>query len=184
MIIDRSFYLRDTVHVAHDLLGAIVVRTIGDIILSGVITETEAYCFTDDPASHAYRGQTNRNAPMFGQVGCAYVYFIYGNHFCFNIVAKSNDVLAGAVLIRAIQPVEGIEHMYQHRGTNNMHILTNGPGKLTQALCINKQDNCTDLTAQGDLYVTLGTQPKTIEVTSRIGISSAQDKLWRFVGTL
>ncbi|HRN78036.1 MAG TPA: DNA-3-methyladenine glycosylase [Candidatus Dependentiae bacterium] len=181
MILDPLFYQRDTVEVAKDLVGKKIIRTINGINLSGIITETEAYGFSDDPASHAYRGKTQRNAPMFGPVGYAYVYFIYGNHFCFNIVARAENQIAGAVLIRAIQPIEGIELMSYYRQQKDIRILTNGPGKLTQALHITKQHNYMNVMQKGELYVTAGVIPDTICATPRIGISVGQDKLWRFI---
>ncbi len=148
--INRSFYQRDTVTVAQDLLGKLLVRELNGQVLLGIIVETEAYTF-DDPASHTYCGKTARNAPMFGDVGHAYVYFIYGNHFCFNIVAKENDMPAGAVLIRALEPMNGIALMHKHRKKHNVRILTNGPGKLAQALHITKQHSGLDITQKGQL---------------------------------
>ena len=100
-VLPREFYNRDTVKVAKDLLGKTLVRKIGNKTISGIITETEAYRYKDDPASHAFSGITVRNKIMFGQVGSAYVYFTYGMHFCVNVVARSNNYDAGAVLIRA-----------------------------------------------------------------------------------
>jgi len=182
-IIDRSFYCRDTVDVAKDLLGKKIVRFLNNQKLSGIITETEAYCFENDQASHAYNGKTPRNLPMFGKVGCVYIYFIYGNHFCFNIVAKQKNVSAGAVLVRAIKPVDGIENMKINRKKQDENILANGPGKLTQALCITKNENFYDLTKKGSLYICEGIEvcKNQIIVTPRIGISVAQDKPWRFM---
>jgi len=107
----RSFYSRDTVLVAKDLLGKTLVRKTGSKTISGIITETEAYRYKDDPASHAYRGKTERNKAMFGQVGRAYVYFTYGMYHCFNVVAKSQNYEAGAVLIRALYPKKGVNKM-------------------------------------------------------------------------
>ena len=108
-------------------------------ILSGIITETEAYRHTDDPASHAFRGLTERNKVMFGQVGIAYVYFTYGMHYCVNAVARSNSYDAGAVLIRSIIPKMGINEMIKNRKIESISNLTNGPAKLTQALKITKK---------------------------------------------
>jgi len=103
-ILLKKFYMNDTKQVAKDLLGKTLVRKIGTQVLSGVITETEAYKGKNDPASHASRKKTERNKIMFGEVGVAYVYFTYGMHYCFNVVAKKKNDKAGAVLIRAIQP--------------------------------------------------------------------------------
>jgi len=181
-IVPGSFYERDTVTVARALLGKRIIRTLDRFTLSGIITQTEAYCFSNDPASHAYRGKTKRNAAMFGPVGHAYVYFIYGNHFCFNIVARKSTMQAGAVLIRAIEPLKGIDLMHKHRGKKERKILTDGPGKLAQALGITTSHNGVNLVQQGQLYVTEGDSidTTTIYATPRIGISVGQDKLWRF----
>ncbi|KFM21182.1 DNA-3-methyladenine glycosylase protein, partial [Marine Group I thaumarchaeote SCGC AAA799-B03] len=105
----RKFYLQDTVTVAKNLLGKKIVRKIGRVEISGIITETEAYRHKDDPASHAYRKITDRNKAMFGDAGMAYVYFTYGMYHCFNVVARNPRVAAGAVLIRAIEPEKGIK---------------------------------------------------------------------------
>jgi len=178
-ILDRSFFQRDTVIVARDLLGMMLTKYVDGKRLMGRIVETEAYCFANDPASHAYRGKTKRNAPMFGTVGSVYVYFIYGNHFCFNIVAKK-DSPAGAVLIRGVQPMRGIAIMKKHRQHNDIYQLTNGPGKLAQAFNITTHDNCIDVTQRGTLFMTEGKVPVRIVATTRTGISVGKDKLWRF----
>jgi len=169
--------------VAQELLGKILVREWGGKILTGIITETEAYGGRGDPASHAYTKKTARNQAMFGPVGHSYIYFIYGNHYCFNIVARSYGVLAGAVLIRALAPIDGITSMKQLRGIDTIANLTNGPGKIGQALCLDRSLNHIDMTRQGLLYVKNGISvaASDIEITSRIGIKKAQDKPWRFV---
>ena len=133
-VLAREFYSRDTVCVAQELLGKILVRKIGRKKLSGIITETEAYKGKNDPASHAARKMTERNKVMFGQIGKAYVYFTYGNHFMLNAVAKNEKNNAGAVLIRSIEPREGIKLMIKNRNASIISNLTNGPGKLTQAM--------------------------------------------------
>ena len=114
--------------------------------MSGTIIETEAYRHKDDPASHAFRNITDRNKVMFGEVGIAYVYFTYGMHHCFNVVAKKMKVPAGAVLIRGIIPEKGIKKMQENRNIKNLKNLTDGPGKLTQALEITKEHYGIDLT--------------------------------------
>ncbi|MGB8366965.1 MAG: DNA-3-methyladenine glycosylase [Candidatus Babeliales bacterium] len=181
MILTRSFYEQNTVTVAQKLLGKIVIRKINNILLAGMIVETEAYCFDNDPASHAYRGETKRNAPMFGRVGSTYVYFIYGNYFCLNIVAKQKMIAAGAVLIRALEPIEGIRKMYENRRNNCLTNLINGPGKLSQALQITRTDNFIDVTKEGSLFI-VDSIMKNVDVaaTSRIGITVGLDKQWRF----
>jgi len=138
--------MNDTKQVAKALLGKTLVRKIGTQVLSGVITETEAYKGKNDPASHASRKKTERNKIMFGEVGVAYVYFTYGMHYCFNVVAKKENDKAGAVLIRAIQPQQGINHMIKNRKTDIISNLTNGPGKLTQAMQITLKQYNHDLT--------------------------------------
>lgn len=180
MILDRSFYRRDTIVVAKELLGKILVRKINDKLLSGIIVETEAYRSSDDPASHSYKGITNRNKVMFEEVGYSYVYFTYGNHYCLNIVAKDKSTDAGAVLIRAIEPLDGIDIMKWNRN-KDLYELTNGPGKLTKALMIDKRLNGLDLTKEGILYVK-NNNINNIEIisTPRIGIKTALDKYWRF----
>ena len=110
-VLPKEFYQKDTVMVAKNLLGKKLVRRIGDLQMSGIIVETEAYRHKDDPASHAFRNITPRNKIMFGDVGLAYVYFTYGMHYCFNVVAKNSKTDAGAVLIRAIKPDKGITRM-------------------------------------------------------------------------
>ncbi len=180
-LLERSFYQRETVEVAHDLLGKIVVRQYYHHLLAGRIVETEAYTI-DDEASHSHRGQTHANRAMFGPVGHAYIYFIYGNHYCLNAVARNQNHEAGGVLIRALEPINGIEFMKQFRGITDIHNLTNGPGKLAQALHITKALYGIDLTQKGELYIVDGqTIPeKDICAAPRIGISKATDVLWRF----
>ncbi|MGI0017350.1 MAG: DNA-3-methyladenine glycosylase [Nitrosotalea sp.] len=181
-ILTRSFYDRDTVDVAKDLLGKTLVRKIDGNIISGVITETEAYRYKDDPASHTYGGMTERNKAMFGQVGRAYVYFTYGMHYCVNAVARSTDYEAGAVLIRSLVPKKGINFMSKQRKIHDISNLTNGPAKLTQALKITKKEYGEDLTKRSSLYVTDGLEIKKSEILSRprIGIKKANDKMWNF----
>ncbi len=115
----REFYCNNTLQLAKNLLGMKIVRISNDKILSGIISETEAYRASDDPASHAYKKISNRNKPMFGEVGFAYVYFTYGMHFCFNVVGRSKNYKAGAVLIRSIIPVDGIDQMIKNRKIND-----------------------------------------------------------------
>jgi DNA-3-methyladenine glycosylase len=182
-----SFYERHTEVVAKDLLGKKLVRTITNnkkqrSRLAGIIVETEAYGYNDDLASHAYRGSTGRNKVMFGNVGRAYVYFTYGNHFCLNVTARRNGIEAGAVLIRGIEPVEGVELMRQFRPVESILSLTSGPGKLTQALNITLSLSGIDMTnPESEIYIESGKKPKHIVTTPRIGITRAVDKEWRFI---
>ncbi|MEW6605517.1 MAG: DNA-3-methyladenine glycosylase [Thermoproteota archaeon] len=181
-----SFYRKPTAIVARDLIGKTLVRIIkskNEIIrLAGIIVETEAYGFDDDLASHACMGPTPRNRVMFGEVGRAYVYFTYGNHFCVNVSARSTKVQAGAVLIRGIEPVQGIDFMRQFRPVDDILSLTSGPGKLTRALKITSALNGVDMTdPTSELYIESGKKPEHILATPRIGITRATDKEWRFV---
>ena len=184
---DRSFYNRSTDLVAMELLGNKLVRIISHgqekaKRLSGIIVETEAYGSNEDGASHAFRGLTPRNAVMFGEVGRAYIYFIYGNHFCLNVSAKPLEIGAGAVLIRALQPVEGLKIMKIFRKNCQELSLTSGPGKLSQALNIQKSLNGKDMTDQkSNIHIEFGVKPPGIIATKRIGTSKALDKKWRFI---
>jgi DNA-3-methyladenine glycosylase len=163
-----------------------VVRTLVndelEVRLSGIIVETEAYGGINDEASHARMGPTGRNAVMFGEVGRAYIYFTYGSHFCVNVSARSSRQKAGAVLIRALEPHEGIELMKIHRANEELYSLASGPGKLTQAMEIGSTLNGTDMTdpASG-LFIERGASRGKIASTPRIGISRATEKNWRFV---
>jgi DNA-3-methyladenine glycosylase len=180
--LERTFFDRDTVIVAQELLGKLIVRVIDENILVGSIVETEAYT-VDDPACHAFRGVTTSNRALFGEAGHAYIYFIYGNHYCFNAVSyDSSSQKAGGVLIRAIEPLMGIPVMQQYRITNNVKNLTNGPGKLAQALHVTKQHYAIDLTRPGALYIAHPINPiqQVIYATTRIGITKGAEKLWRF----
>ena len=184
---DVEFYWRNTEYVARDLLGKKLVRMYNDGSgklerLSGIIYETEAYGSMDDAASHAYKGETNRNSVMFSGVGKAYVYFIYGMHHCMNVVAHSQKSDAGAVLIRSLIPVEGINTMMCICNVENKLNITNGPGKLAKALDINRSHNGFSLTDKNSiLRIENCTQPKKIVATTRIGISRAKEKYWRFL---
>lgn len=177
----REFYARNTVQVARDLLGKTLVRKIGKRTVSGIITETEAYRHRDDPASHAFRSMTERNKAMFGEVGHAYVYFTYGMYYCVNAVAKSENFQAGAVLIRSLEPKDGIDVMIQNRKTDNISSLTNGPAKITIALGITKMHYGEDLVNSSHLYITEGDKTNgRISAGSRIGIRRGTEMLWNF----
>lgn len=181
-ILPRSFYARDTVDVARSLLGKFLVRRIGQRLISGLIIETEAYRYRDDQASHSFTRLTERNKAMFGQVGRAYVYFTYGMHYCMNVVARDANFEAGAVLLRALEPKQGIDFMIRQRKTDQTSNLTNGPAKLTQAMQITKKQYGEDLTKRSSLFITEGikVQYSDIIIRSRIGIKKATDKLWNF----
>ena len=180
-ILPRTFYSRDTITVAKSLLGKKIVRKIGKHEISGIIIETEAYRHKDDPASHAFRKITERNKIMFEEVGKAYVYFTYGMHYCFNVVARNSKFEAGAVLIRAIIPEKGIEIMEKNRGIKDRKKLTDGPAKLTQALGITKEHYGVDLTTDSKLFIIEGIKRHGKVIASpRIGIKNATDRLWNF----
>lgn len=179
--IPREFYSQDTVTVAKKLLGKKIVRIVGKHEISGIITETEAYRQKDDPASHAYKKITERNKAMFEEVGRAYVYFTYGMHYCFNIVSRNSRHAAGAVLIRSIEPLNGIEIMKKNRLVDDVRNLTNGPAKLTQALEISKKQYGLDLTKKGELFIVDGIKKQQKIISSpRVGIRVATEKLWNF----
>jgi DNA-3-methyladenine glycosylase len=146
--------------------------------LSGTIVETEAYTGAEDPGSHAFRGPTPRNSVMFGPPGHAYVYRSYGIHACLNVVTDPEGV-PGAVLIRALEPLRGIEIMTRNRGGKAGVELCNGPGKLCQALGIGLNLNGADL-SNGPLCLEAGTVPERIERSSRIGLTQGADLPYRF----
>lgn len=163
--------------VARDLLGQVVVHG----STAGRIVETEAYLGGDDLASHSAAGPTPRAAVMFGPPGHAYVYRIYGMHDCLNFVTEQDDV-PGAVLIRALEPLEGIDLMRQRRGLEDLKQLCSGPGKLAQALAIDRTLNKVDVTKPGPLLVRAGAMlaESDIVVTTRVGITKCADWPLRF----
>ena len=180
-ILPRKFYERDTSKVARTLLGKALVKYSGLKMVGGIIVETEAYYGQDDPASHAYGGKTRRSKIMFGRPGIAYVYLCYGMYCLLNIVTESKEK-PGAVLIRALKPIWGIDIMKRRRNMESG--LTDGPGKLTIALGINIKDNGADVVrSENGLYIfdyKKGNNNK-ITVTGRIGIKKGEDKLLRFL---
>lgn len=180
--IKREFYNRDTIKVAKDILGKVIVRKTKQGNMAGRIVEVEAYKFGEhDKASHASKGCTLSNQVMFGENGFAYVYFTYGMYFMLNVVAKKKTDHAGAVLIRGVEPIDGIKHMIKNRKGKDDINLTNGPGKLSQALQINKKLNNYDLTKKGKLFI-VDSEKRTEKILSsgRIGISRDVKKEWRF----
>ncbi|PIQ86040.1 MAG: 3-methyladenine DNA glycosylase [Candidatus Omnitrophica bacterium CG11_big_fil_rev_8_21_14_0_20_45_26] len=180
-MLDRSFYERDTRVVAIELIGKILVFSNARLTIKGRIVETEAYFGSQDPASHAYHGRTPRNQVMFGPPGFSYVYFTYGFHHCFNVVTEKEGT-AGAVLIRALEPLEGIDVMKERRQTQDIENLTSGPGKLTQAFGLTRDYSGLDLTGQ-QLFLEgeVCEQTSTIQATPRIGIKKATKALYRFI---
>ncbi|HET7263240.1 MAG TPA: DNA-3-methyladenine glycosylase [bacterium] len=174
----RAFFARPTRAVARDLVGCYLVHETPRGRLCGRVVEVEAYLGPRDPASHAYR-RTPRSEVMWGRPGTAYVYFSYGNHACLNVVTRPEGT-AGAVLLRAIEPVEGIEEMARRRGTREPRLIGGGPGRLTEAMGVTLAHNRSDLVG-GPLYLARGPKPRRIAATPRIGISVAVDFPWRFV---
>ncbi len=176
----RSFYQRDTKAVARSLLGKVLVHKTRDGLTKGRIVETEAYYGENDPGSHAYGGRrTRRNEAMWGEAGRAYVYFTYGNHHMLNVVTGRKGS-PRAVLVRAVEPLEGCELMKRRRGTDRERNLTNGPGKLTQAFGITLKQNRADLT-EGDLTIVAeGSKRFDIVTTGRIGLSAGGERKLRF----
>lgn len=185
-LLARRFYLRSPDLVARGLLGKVLRRRLAGEWLSGRIVETEAYFGQDDPAAHSFAGKTARNAVLFGPPGFAYVYFIYGMHSCMNVSCEP-DGQAGGVLIRALEPLAGLETMARLRGLPagaKPGLLTTGPGRLCQALGITRAaHNGLDVTsAKSELQILDdGFQPASIAATPRIGISKAVERLHRFV---
>ena len=178
----RSFYARPALQVAPELLGRVLCHRRRGTLTAGRIVEVEAYLGRQDPASHAYRGQTQRNRAMFGPPGHAYVYFTYGNHFCMNVVTGA-DGEAGAVLIRALEPMEGLAVMKRRRGRREPAELTSGPGKLAQALGIDLRVYGHDLTREPLWIESGGSREVDWRATPRIGINQAVDLPYRFIAT-
>jgi DNA-3-methyladenine glycosylase len=176
--LSRNFYLRDTVAVAKDLLGKYLVYNRNGNTLVGMIVEVEAYR-ENDLASHSSSGKTNRNSAMFMKGGHLYVYFTYGIHYCANIVTEKENYGA-AVLIRGVEPVEGVEVMKENRKMSDINNLTTGPAKFCQAFDIKMQHNKLDLTLDTIFCIESNVKNFQINKSSRIGITKATEKLWRF----
>lgn len=184
MRLSGDFFQRDARVVARDLVGRVLV-TVGDgVRTSGRIVETEAYLGAGDPASHSHRGPSARNAPMFLVGGHAYVYLIYGMYWCFNVVTGVEGD-GEAVLIRAIEPLDGIERMRERRGSRVRRDadLANGPGKLAIALGIGPQHNNADLATDRRVWIEPGepVADDAVRTTPRIGITKAVEHEWRFI---
>ena len=180
-LLRRNFYSRSPLVVANELIGKTLVRRLHDgTLLEGVIVEAEAYGGKLDPASHAFRGKTPRNEVMFGKAGRAYVYFIYGFHNCLNFVTGSEGI-ASAVLIRSLEPTNGLEKMAELRKTDVTTNLTNGPGKLCQALSIDRSLNAIDVTTiRSPIRVIDEGRKVAVSRTTRIGITARAEKRRRF----
>jgi len=177
-ILPRSFYARDALVVAQELLGHYLVHFSPEGVAAGKIVETEAY-LQEDPACHASRGMTERNRVMFGPPGHAYIYFIYGMYHCFNVVTGREGV-GEAVLIRSLEPVQGVPLMQARRGREKLTELCGGPGRLVQALGLRKEQNGQDLT-KGDLVICRREEENfTVVTTTRVGIREGADLPLRY----
>jgi DNA-3-methyladenine glycosylase len=179
--LQRSFYARPSTDVAPDLLGRVLVRRLeGGTRLAARIVETEAYQ-QDDPASHSFRGRTPRNGVMFGPAGYLYVYFTYGMHHCMNVVTGADGV-GSAVLLRAAEPLEGLDEMARLRGHRPARELCSGPARLCAAFGVDRSHDGTDLVAAGSMWVEPGDGGGAGPVTAgvRVGISAGLDRAWRF----
>jgi len=183
----RGFYDRDPRGVARDLLGKLLLRREGRRLLAGRIVEVEAY-LGDDPAAHSFAGRTARNAVLWGPPGISYVYFIYGNHYCFNVSCLPDGV-PGGVLFRALEPIGGMDIMAIARGrilaeVYDLRALTSGPGRLAEAFGITRlRDNEKDLaSSKSDLWIADdGTPLPSVKITPRIGITKAAQRPLRYI---
>lgn len=181
MKLPREFYLRDGLTVARELIGKKLVTNLRGELTSGIIVETEAYMGAIDAAAHSYRGKTERTKIFYSTGGFVYVYLIYGMHICTNVVANVENV-PEAVLIRALEPVDGVEIMKRRRGKNNLRDLCSGAGKLSQALGITKEFYGADLCGV-EIFIEDG-EKLSVVTTPRINIDyagAAADYPWRFV---
>jgi DNA-3-methyladenine glycosylase len=179
--VGASFFERDPRHVAPDLLGMLLVSTAEGMLTGGRIVETEAYLGCEDPGSHAAtRGITKRNTVMYGPPGSVYVYFTYGNHYMLNLVCCAEG-MAGAVLIRAIEPLIAIDPMRDRREGRPLHELSDGPGKVAKALGVDRSDNGS-MVGAGRLVVYHSEVPlrADVAVTGRVGLSSGHDLEYRY----
>jgi DNA-3-methyladenine glycosylase len=180
----RAFFDRPAVEVAPELLGRVLVRTMpGGERLAGRIVEAEAY-EPGDPASHGFRGPTPRNRSMFGAPGHLYTYFTYGNHWMANVVARGRGV-GSAVLLRALEPLEGLERMREHRGRTDPLDLCSGPGKLARAFGLDRAHDGADLVRGREVWLEAGVPlaPDRIRRSTRVGVSVGGEQEWRFFET-
>ncbi|MEM2924580.1 MAG: DNA-3-methyladenine glycosylase [Methanocellales archaeon] len=171
-VLPREFYSKDPAVVAKNLLGKVLIRRIKSELLIGRIVETEAYYGEKDPASRAYKGVKNFNKPMWGEVGRAFIYMVHANWLLNAIAHPENE--AGAVLIRALEPLDGLEEMKKHRKISNITELTSGPGKLTKAMNITNKLNGVDLTnIESEIFICQFEEEMIFKIRSshRIGVS-------------
>ncbi|MBQ7198189.1 MAG: DNA-3-methyladenine glycosylase [Selenomonadaceae bacterium] len=184
MKLDRNFYLQSGVEVARTLIGKKIFHHSPEGLTGGIIVETEAYMGSLDAAAHSYKGLTERTKIQYGLGGFAYVYMIYGMYFCMNVVANVENI-PDAVLIRALQPTDGINLMRKRRGKNNLRDLCSGPGKLAQAMGIDKNHYGVDLCGDEIFIETTNILPD-VTATKRINVDYAGDAanyLWRYIMT-
>lgn len=168
----------DTVELTRYLIGKVLVREVRGVRTSGRIVEAEAYP-VGDPAGHSFRGETKRTAALFRARGYAHVYFIYGMYYCMNVSSERAGVGAG-ILVRSLEPVEGIEVMKRRRGVSSLRDLARGPGLLTLAMAIDRREDGVDLCAEGPLWLGRDRYRPELAVTTRVGLSREQNKPWRF----
>jgi DNA-3-methyladenine glycosylase len=181
-LVPQEFYGRNTLRVAQELLGKILVVSSDSIVTAGRIVETEAYR-ENDPACHAWVGKTPRNEIMFGEPGRVYVYFIYGMYEMFNLVTEAEGKPA-AVLIRALEPLSGIEAMRKRRPhVRAERDLLNGPGRLARAMGIQLTHKGESAMGPNIFVFDDGSKPESITVSPRVGISEGQEHLWRYYVT-
>jgi len=186
--LDRAFFARSPRRVARELLGKVLMRNRDGPLLAARIVEVEAYLGENDPAAHAAAGNTARTSVLFGPPGHAYVYFIYGNHYCLNVSCE-REGKAGSVLIRALDPIWGIQEMARARKIeaqffSDLPLLTSGPGRLAEAFGITRaRDNGRDLTssASGLWIGDDGFRPRKIQITPRVGVRKAADQPLRYI---
>ena len=180
VLLSAAFFARPTETVARDLIGTLLLSHIGGLVTGGRIVETEAYLGADDPGSHAAtRGITARNRVMYGPPGVAYVYFTYGAHYMLNLVTEE-DGTAGAVLVRALEPLVGIDVMSERRAGRRGHDVASGPGKLAQALGIDLRHNGTRLGGEIALFAGERAEDGAVGRSGRVGLSAGHELALRY----
>ncbi|WML67421.1 MAG: Putative 3-methyladenine DNA glycosylase [Methanoregula sp. SKADARSKE-2] len=186
MILPSSFYDQDTIATARGLLGCSLVHAEGNETTTGMIVETEAYP-RRDPAAHSFHGRTDANSVLFGPPGHAHLFFVYGMHWCMNVVTGTDEGERGAVFLRALEPVKGVPVMQERRGTHELRLLCSGPGRLTQALGITGEFNGVPLnsgplriSSRRSVFGSHTVEESMIVQTTRVGIAKAREQPYRF----
>ncbi|HZL04140.1 MAG TPA: DNA-3-methyladenine glycosylase [Coriobacteriia bacterium] len=180
ILLSPAFFARATETVAREVLGKILVSSVGGVLCGGRVVEVEAYLGRDDPGSHAAtKGVTRRNAVMYGPPGRAYVYFTYGNHHMLNLVTEE-DGAAGAVLVRAIEPSIGVDEMRRRRGGRTGSHIADGPGKVAQALGLDLTDNGSELGARRIAVYEAPPPSESVMTSGRIGLTAGHEPALRF----